>query len=203
VFKAVSTWRICPELVSAPPPFVPRQARKGPQLLGKNSKPLHVSASRILIYGLSRSQTSASWTGFGSRWSFSLCRGLLASLEEGFSPRVSSHGWRKVVVARFTVVCCGYVEHQLAIADRPDRIASEWLHAIDGFPVHEHFALFDICRRKILRSCVLHRRWGMFNEKDAAFLVKLDHHPRDRNETSTGLLPVSSAILSMISCGKA
>src|SRR5260370_33280268 len=68
------------------------------------------------------------------------------------------------------------VEHQLAIADRAGPVSHwEWLHAIDNLPVHEHFALLRYLKEEDLALVSAAVAVGeLFNEKDAAFLVKLD-----------------------------
>src|SRR5216684_9233000 len=68
------------------------------------------------------------------------------------------------------------VEHQLAVADRAGPVSHwEWLHAIDNLPVHEHFSLLRYLKKEDLALVSAPVAVGeLFNEKDAAFLVKLD-----------------------------
>src|SRR6266704_408282 len=68
------------------------------------------------------------------------------------------------------------VEHQLAIADRARPVSHcEWLHAVDNLPVHEHFALLQYLKEEDLALVSASITVGeLFNEENAAILVKLD-----------------------------
>src|ERR1700687_3231272 len=68
------------------------------------------------------------------------------------------------------------VEHQFAVTDRARRVSHrEWLHAIYNLPVHEHFSLLQYLKEEDLALVSAAVAVGeLFNEKDAAFFVKLD-----------------------------
>src|SRR5260370_7431349 len=68
------------------------------------------------------------------------------------------------------------VEHQLAIAHRAGPVSHrEWLHAIDNLPIHEHFSLLRYLKEEDLALVGAAVAVGeLFNEENAAVLVKLD-----------------------------
>src|SRR5260370_7512801 len=68
------------------------------------------------------------------------------------------------------------VEHQLAVADRAGPVSHrEWLHAIDNLPIHEHFSLLRYLKEEDLALVgAAVPVWELFNEENAAILVKLD-----------------------------
>src|SRR5216684_4564671 len=68
------------------------------------------------------------------------------------------------------------VEHQLAVADRAGPVSHwEWLHAIDNLPIHEHFSLLRYLKEEDLALVGAAVAVGeLFNEENAAILVKLD-----------------------------
>src|SRR6266481_4935830 len=68
------------------------------------------------------------------------------------------------------------VEHQLAVADRARPVSHrEWLHPIDNLPIHEHFSLLQYLKEEDLALVSASVAVGeLFNEENAAILVKLD-----------------------------
>src|SRR6266481_6214774 len=68
------------------------------------------------------------------------------------------------------------VEHQLAVTDRAGPVSHrEWLHAIDNLPIHEHFSLLRYLKEEDLALVSAAVAVGeLFNEENAAILVKLD-----------------------------
>src|SRR6266850_3149906 len=178
-FKAVSTWRICPRSGFCTSTFCPQAGKERAATARKEFQNLCTfPPPRILIYGLSRRpRPRASWTGFGSRWSFSLCRGRARITRRRlFAASVVTRLAQGRRCAFYGGVLADIVEHQLAIADRAGPVSHrEGLHAIDGFPVHEHFALLQYLKEEDLALVSAAVAVGeLFNEKDAAILVKLD-----------------------------
>src|SRR5260370_41517615 len=68
------------------------------------------------------------------------------------------------------------VEHQLAVADRARPVSHrEWLHALGSLTIHEHFSLLQYLKEEDLALVSAAVAVGeLFNEENAAILVKLD-----------------------------